>query len=61
MVVLPNKERRFGCHCDLDPEEMPDGCYLDNGKAEDCVEAVRLLREGKDKWACKEWREIKLR
>ena len=51
-VVLD--ERKFGCHCDLDPGMEPDACVLDEGRPDDCIYAARLKR----KEDCEYWREI---
>jgi hypothetical protein len=29
----------WGCHCDLDEGQKPDGCVLDEGRQQDCVYA----------------------
>lgn len=52
-------QRAYGCHCDLDPEQKPDGCVLDGGRVEDCVEAQHLVRQGKCKTDCKYWLVVK--
>ena len=50
----------YGCHCDLEPGMKPDGCVFDEGRSEDCVYARLLLKDGKGRNDCKEWRPIKL-
>ncbi|HEY4713832.1 MAG TPA: hypothetical protein VIH30_06285 [Aquirhabdus sp.] len=47
-----------GCHCELAPGENPDECVIDNGFPNDCVYAIKLLREGKTKTDCHEWKII---
>jgi len=59
-VVLANQAKTFGCHCDLEPGMNPDGCVLDENRAEDCTQAGPLVAAGKDKWHCKEWRVVTL-
>lgn len=48
---------RYGCHCDLDPDQEPDACVIDSGEPHLCVHAEGL--------ACKEqcpyWRPIAAR
>lgn len=51
-------EVRHGCHCDLDPDSKPDGCVITDGRIGDCVRAMQLVREGKGKWSCSEWKPI---
>ena len=48
----------FGCYCELAPGEKPDGCVIDEGRPNDCVLAEQLLRTGKNKTSCPEWREV---
>ena len=50
-----------GCHVDLDDDMEPDGCVLDEGSPRKCVHADRLLREGKNKTACKYWKPIEVK
>jgi hypothetical protein len=55
---------RYGCHCDIEtmPEGFePDECVLDRGKVDDCVYAVKLLKEGKGKTDCEYWKPIVLK
>lgn len=52
---------KFGCHCDLEPGQEPDGCVLDNGRVRDCVLAERLIENGKGRNDCAEWRRIEVR
>ena len=47
----------YGCYIDWAPGEKPDEiCVLDEYRAEDCIEAMRLLEENKTKWDCPYWR-----
>jgi len=46
---------KYGCHCDLEPHMEPDGCVLDEDRAEDCVYA----RRHKSKESCEYWQPIK--
>lgn len=41
----------WGCHCDLDEGQEPDGCVLDENRPQDCVYANR----GGNKKDCKYW------
>ena len=50
----------YGCHCDLDPGMKPDKCVLDEGHSWDCTKAQQLLREGKGRNDCDEWKPIEL-
>ena len=59
-VALKLEQVRYGCHCDLDEGMVPDTCVLDEGSTHDCVYAGKLLREGKGKEQCSEWRPITL-
>ena len=47
---------KFGCYCDLEPDETPGECYIDLGKKEDCMQPhsgqVRYKEE------CHYWRPI---
>ena len=45
---------RYGCHCDLDPNETPGECYIDLNKPYDCVHADKV----KSKEHCSYWRPI---
>ena len=49
-----------GCHVDQDHGVEPEGCVLDEGSPNKCIYAGRLLREGKDKTACKYWQPIEV-
>ena len=51
-IALKMEFIRFGCHCDLEPNMIPDGCVIDDGRPFDCVHAEALVREGKGtrKW-----------
>jgi len=53
------KERKFGCHVDLFDGNDPDDCVLDHNKANDCAEAIILLKHGQGRDDCKHWKEIK--
>ena len=55
-----NTPKAFGCHCDLDPDMMPDGCVLEYGNANDCIHAPGLVAAGKAREDCHEWRPIAL-
>ena len=50
----------YGCHCDLDPGQKPDKCVIDEGIISDCAIAVKLLRDGKGRNDCSEWRPIEM-
>lgn len=55
---------KYGCHCDLenmDEGYEPDGCVIDEGHPDSCIYAGPLVRQGKDKSACKYWLPIKPR
>ena len=56
--VKTEPPKRYGCHCDLDPDAEPDGCVLDDGRPGDCRIAARLLAEGKVRDDCPEWRPV---
>ena len=45
---------KYGCHCDLEPGQQPDGCMLDGGDYEDCIYA----KKGMKKEDCKHWKPI---
>ena len=49
---------KYGCHCDLEDDEQPDSCVLDDGNPQDCIHAKMLLAAGKGRNDCKEWRPI---
>lgn len=46
---------QHGCHVDLEPGEMPDGCVLDEGRPQDCIYAQSGMR----KEQCSHWQIIK--
>lgn len=45
---------KWGCHCDLEEGQMPDGCVLDEGRPQDCVYA----RSADSKTKCQYWQPI---
>lgn len=51
-------ECSYGCHCDLDQGMKPDKCVLDEGRPFDCTKAQQLLRDGKARNDCDEWKPI---
>lgn len=51
---------QYGCHCDLGLDERPDGCVMDEGRPQDCVNAEFLIKSGKSKLDCQEWQPIKI-
>jgi len=51
--------KRYGCHCDIDVDEQPDGCVLDYGTPADCNFAIFANgRERKSRWTCRNWRVV---
>lgn len=42
----------YGCHCDLEPGDVPDGCVIDEARPYDCVYAKKYSA----KEDCPEWR-----
>ena len=45
------KQKKFGCHCDLEPGQEHEGCVLDYGRREDCDNAMTLdKRENCEYW-----------
>lgn len=53
------KESKYGCWYDLEPDSEPDVCVLDYNMPGDCPYALKLVKEGRDKTACKYWRPLK--
>lgn len=49
----------YGCHCDLEPNQSPDGCVIDEGRINDCVYAKILSKEGKVRDDCEYWQPIR--
>jgi hypothetical protein len=48
--------RTFGCHCDLNPDEKPDGCVIDNDDHWSCIYAVfKSGRKRQSRWTCEFW------
>lgn len=47
----------WGCHCDLDPDQEPDGCVIDEGRPQDCVNT--RLKHITDKTQCQYWRQYR--
>lgn len=45
---------RYGCHVDLDPDEEPDHCVIDEGRPQDCIYAQKGIR----KEQCEYWRIV---
>ena len=45
---------RYGCHVDLDPGQVPDGCVTDDGRLHDCIYAEPGMR----KEQCQYWRIV---
>lgn len=35
-------EVKYGCHCDLEDEQEPDGCVIDSNRFCDCVYANQI-------------------
>ena len=58
--VKPTPPVKYGCHCDLEPGDEPDGCVLDYSRPEDCRLAMALVAEGKTREDCREWRPVVL-
>jgi hypothetical protein len=52
-----NNSRAFGCHCDLDLYEEPDGCCIDVGRPDDCIYSGGSQFAISNKSLCKYWRE----
>lgn len=44
----------FGCHCDLNTNEVADQCVIALGTEEDCVHADTCT----DKWKCQYWKPV---
>jgi hypothetical protein len=55
-----NAQKIYGCHCDLEPDQKPDGCVLDYNNPNDCTHAPGLVAAGKGREDCHEWRPIAL-
>lgn len=45
---------KYGCHCDLGPDEEPDGCVIDDGFRHHCRYSEGLDR----KEQCEYWRLV---
>jgi len=50
------ESKKFGCHCDLNPDEEPDFCVIDTKEYHDCI----CARKGMKKEDCEYWKEIKI-
>ena len=48
------KENKYGCHCDLDVGQTPDGCVIDEGKPWNCIYATKGIRKEQCEW----WRPL---
>jgi len=49
----------FGCHCDVDVEDTPDGCVIGTPDSTDCIYAKCLEKEGKTSPSdCGYWRQF---
>ena len=51
---------KYGCHCDLDPDQEPDGCVLDYDAPSDCRVAMDLVKHSKKREDCEYWKPITL-
>ena len=50
----------YGCHCDLEVGQRPDGCVLDYGEPSDCSLAqLPSGRQRRSKWTCYYWKPIR--
>lgn len=47
----------WGCHCDLEEGQKPDGCVLDTGGYQDCVYA----RSADSKQKCQYWQPVQFK
>lgn len=47
---------KFGCHCDLDPGQAPDGCVISEGEHHLCIYAKGRVRPE----SCEYWKPIDL-
>lgn len=61
--IRPGQEVRngfvYGCHCELDLGDHPDGCVVDYGAYGDCTHAVLPSgRLRKSKWTCPHWKKV---
>lgn len=45
---------QWGCHCDLEEGQTPDGCVLDEGRPQDCVYARSVDAKAK----CQYWQPV---
>ena len=45
---------KWGCHCELEEGQDPDGCVLDEGRPQDCTYARKEMR----KTECSYWRPV---
>ena len=50
--VIKGNQAKYGCHCDLEPGEKPDGCVIDESVRSDCVYASKGIK----KEDCEYWR-----
>jgi hypothetical protein len=55
LLARAKQQVRYGCHCDLQPGQTPDGCVIDDNMPGLCDHAGKFLR----KEECPEWRPIK--
>jgi len=59
-TVLPNGQvvrngKTYGCHCDLEEGQEPDGCVIQDGNLTHCIFAYHR----RSRWTCKEWRVVR--
>ncbi len=47
------EQRPWGCHCDLEPGQTPDGCVIDEDRRHDCHMAEKVAA----KEECTYWRQ----
>jgi len=55
LEVLKDEHVSYGCHCDLESGQKPDGCVISSGRPQDCIYAEKLSKQGKGQWSCKYW------
>lgn len=51
---LADTRIRYGCHCDIEPGQEPDGCVIDEGRPQDCIYAPKAGRRER----CEYWRIV---
>ena len=57
-IIKENKDVKYGCHCDLEPDQKPTSCVIMVDRIPDCIYAQGFIRQGLNQWNCKYWNPV---